>query len=342
MYVIHYLLSGFFTPVFKINALLRINMRTYLSIPYAEKEEAKRFGARWDPDKKLWYSPDGRNELIERWPLNEVEPIKTLIGEDRGFGGNTLFVDLVPTSCWFTNVRKCIHFTDWDRLRRFIYERANFQCECCQAKTPLDAHERWHFDEKRKIQKLMRIIALCKPCHEATHMGLAQIKGRGDIATQHLIKVSGMNQLEAINHIEQSFGLWRKRNLFTWNLDLTLITDSGIKLAQEFNAGERKNFAENETIDTRDRERNLNYNSNENNTITINEISIDEIKDPIKNGTTLEAHHPQRVTIYSQRTDTENTIPILDDSLKNITYKKNDSIVRKIKNFIKKFIHNNG
>lgn len=29
--------------------------RQYLNVPYAEKEEAKRQGARWDPEKKKWY-----------------------------------------------------------------------------------------------------------------------------------------------------------------------------------------------------------------------------------------------------------------------------------------------
>ena len=44
-----------------------ITMRIYLSVPYAEKEQVKKYGAKWDPEKKLWYSPDERKELIERW-----------------------------------------------------------------------------------------------------------------------------------------------------------------------------------------------------------------------------------------------------------------------------------
>ncbi len=30
-------------------------MRTDLRVPYAEKDEAKRLGARWDPARKVWY-----------------------------------------------------------------------------------------------------------------------------------------------------------------------------------------------------------------------------------------------------------------------------------------------
>ncbi len=225
-------------------------MRTYLSVTFAEKEEAKRLGARWDPKKKRWYAPSGEKQLVERWPLSD-EPIRELIGEDREFSGNQLFVDLVPRSCWFTNVRKCVHPSDWDRLRRYVYERAGNRCECCNAEGRLDAHERWYFDEESKVQKLLRIIALCEACHEVTHMGLAQIKGREEAATNHLMKVTGMDCKAAESHKNEAFDLWRSRNRFAWDLDLSIITDSGIKLAKSFVKADRKEVAEDETLQIR-------------------------------------------------------------------------------------------
>ncbi|MDY0215046.1 MAG: zincin-like metallopeptidase domain-containing protein [Bacilli bacterium] len=33
--------------------------KTFLSVPYAEKEIAKQYGAKWDKDQKLWYAPAG-------------------------------------------------------------------------------------------------------------------------------------------------------------------------------------------------------------------------------------------------------------------------------------------
>lgn len=36
------------------------------------------------------------------------------IDEDRNFGGYELYIDLIPKSCWFTNVRYCIKSNDWD------------------------------------------------------------------------------------------------------------------------------------------------------------------------------------------------------------------------------------
>lgn len=35
------------------------NNKTYLNVPYAQKDAAKALGARWDPAKKKWYVPAG-------------------------------------------------------------------------------------------------------------------------------------------------------------------------------------------------------------------------------------------------------------------------------------------
>lgn len=217
-------------------------MKTYLAVPYGEKDEAKTLGAKWDPVEKKWYAPNGEAALIQRWTLN-IEPLKELVGEDRSFSGNNLFVDLIPRTCWFTNVRTSVHSSDWDRLRNFIYTRANNQCECCHAGSPLEAHERWHYDEKNRVQKLVRLVALCRSCHEATHMGLAQIKGRDEIATQHLMKVTGMDRRTADRHIEKAFKLWAERNWINWTLDLSIITNSGIKLARQVRQEDRGRIA---------------------------------------------------------------------------------------------------
>jgi len=60
-------------------------------------------------------------------------PIPDLLpGEDRAFGAG-LFVDMIPRSCWFTNVRTCVTPQDWERLRHMITRRADRRCEACGA-----------------------------------------------------------------------------------------------------------------------------------------------------------------------------------------------------------------
>ena len=40
----------------------------FLKVPYAEKDEAKALGARWNKDRKMWYVPDGEAEApFARW-----------------------------------------------------------------------------------------------------------------------------------------------------------------------------------------------------------------------------------------------------------------------------------
>ncbi len=41
---------------------------TFLNVPYAEKDQARELGARWNPGRKRWYVPNGvALEPFERW-----------------------------------------------------------------------------------------------------------------------------------------------------------------------------------------------------------------------------------------------------------------------------------
>ncbi len=45
-----------------------MNQRTYLSVPFAEKDAAKKLGARWDMIARAWYVPDGiASDSFMRW-----------------------------------------------------------------------------------------------------------------------------------------------------------------------------------------------------------------------------------------------------------------------------------
>jgi len=42
--------------------------KTYLNVPFSQKDEAKSLGARWDPDKKKWYVPSGKDiQIFSAW-----------------------------------------------------------------------------------------------------------------------------------------------------------------------------------------------------------------------------------------------------------------------------------
>ncbi|GIG66514.1 DUF5710 domain-containing protein [Phytomonospora endophytica] len=217
--------------------------REWLDVPYAEKDQAKAVGARWDPREKRWYAPDVVTPELRRWAALPDLP-GTFPGEDRGFGAG-LFVDLVPSSCWFTNVRSCVPQRDWERIRRVVTGRAARRCEVCgEAGQRLDVHERWAYDDARRVQALRRLICLCEPCHEVTHIGLAGIRGRADAAVAHLRAVTGMSGAEADAHVEDAFAVWRRRSAHTWTLDLGMLTDVGVTVAPPPKPGERATIAE--------------------------------------------------------------------------------------------------
>jgi hypothetical protein len=47
---------------------------TFLNVPYAEKDEARALGARWNPGRKRWYVPTGVPlEPFQKW-LKEGAP----------------------------------------------------------------------------------------------------------------------------------------------------------------------------------------------------------------------------------------------------------------------------
>ncbi|RKT83174.1 hypothetical protein SAMN05421805_105348 [Saccharopolyspora antimicrobica] len=222
--------------------------RIWLDVPFAEKDEAKARGARWDPTAKRWYAPRPGIAELGRWAALPGVP-DPLPGEDRAFGSG-LFVDLVPSSCWFTNVRSCVAERDWERLRRMITGRAGQRCEICLrgedrgTRRWLEAHERWAYDDSTRTQVLRRLICVCTDCHTTTHFGLAQVRGIDDRALAHLREVTGMSALEADEHVGAAFDLWRRRSVTEWELDLSILTDAGITVTPPPTAADRAAVAE--------------------------------------------------------------------------------------------------
>jgi hypothetical protein len=213
--------------------------RLWLDVPFAEKDTAKAAGARWDPQVRRWYAP--RRELLpalDRWVLRGPQTTITslLPGEDRSFGQG-LFVDPVPSSCWFTNVRSCVEKAQWDQLRNMVYRRAENRCEACgkprgRDRERLECHERWSYDEATRTQSLRRLIALCWTCHRTTHFGYAQVTGTDDIARAHLAKVNGWSKAQVEAHIDAAAELWGQRSAHDWHLDLGILANAGIRVVR--------------------------------------------------------------------------------------------------------------
>jgi len=195
-------------------------MKIILNVPYSDKEEVKEFGAKWDGNIRRWYfDQTEKNKLpqeLEKWVLKIKE-------------GAFLYVDLIPLSSWFVNIRSEVKVSEWNKIRKEIYKRDNNSCIICGgkgSKHPVEAHERWEYNKDTKIQKLIGIESLCPSCHEVTHIGLASIRGRMEIAVEHLKMVNKWSSEEANKHIEQKAEEWEKRSKIDWKVNLSYMIDN--------------------------------------------------------------------------------------------------------------------
>ena len=204
-------------------------MVIYLNIPYSSRKIAKEYGAIWDKHCKRWFCEDENNELCK---LYDIYKNIEIIGEDRTVGGNELFIDMIPKTSYFKNVRSIFKESDWNLIRHHIYARTGHKCECCGVKRfkYLEAHERWIFNFESQTQKLIRIIALCRLCHQATHYGHSKITKEISKINLHLMKVKGINEEQLNLHIKEAYDIWKKRNEIKWNIDISIITNSGFQI----------------------------------------------------------------------------------------------------------------
>ncbi len=127
-----------------------------------------------------------------------------------------------------------------------VTARCGQRCEICgvgedrSAKTWLEVHERWAYDEDAHRQVLKRLICLCTDCHHVTHYGhSAKVLGIEDEMFSHLVEVTKMTAGEADDHVETAFALSRQRSQSTWCLDLSMLTDAGIVVVTPPGASER-------------------------------------------------------------------------------------------------------
>lgn len=205
----------------------------WLDVPFEEKDRAKALGASWDAAERSWYAPRPDTAALAAWArLPELLP-----GEDRSLGQG-LFVDPIPETSWYVNVRSAVGIRDWYRIRQMVYRRAGHRCEACgcqpdQAARPLmEAHERFTYNHVAGVQKLRRLICLCSACHSTTHFGLANLRGEAEAALGHLQLVTGMTRGQAEMHVAQAFEMWELRSRITWAVDLSVISDAGIRVRQ--------------------------------------------------------------------------------------------------------------
>ncbi len=135
--------------------------------------------------------------------------------------------ELVPDSCWYSNLRSLLSPAQWDAVRKRAYARAGGRCMICGAPSKrLDAHEEWEYDEVNAVQRLKRIVAVCPACHAVIHIGRTQLKGDARAAEEHFIKVNGCTYAQMRAALGRANEDHRRRNLVPeWKLDISALAD---------------------------------------------------------------------------------------------------------------------
>ncbi len=142
-------------------------------------------------------------------------------------GGYKLNFELVPDSCWRSNLRSLLKPSAWDILRKRAYAKSGGRCMICSAPVKrLEAHEQWEYLEDKKVQRLKSIIAVCHACHSVIHIGYTQLNGNEEAAAKHFMKVNGCTYAEYRRALGQANADHRRRNLVDeWQLDLTYLEE---------------------------------------------------------------------------------------------------------------------
>lgn len=135
-----------------------------------------------------------------------------------------LKIELVPTTAWYSNLRKKISQEKWDIIRKESYADADHKCSICKAKIKLNCHEIWEYNDKNHIQTLKGFIALCDKCHGIKHLGFAgteDYKGPPmDELIDHFMKVNKVSKRAFEMHKKKSFLIHNKRSQHEWRTDL--------------------------------------------------------------------------------------------------------------------------
>lgn len=163
-----------------------------------------------------------------------------------------LTVELVPSTCWFSNVRSTVKPAEWDKIRKLSYEKAGHKCEICNGsgknqgyKHHVECHEIWDYNDKTRVQKLLGLISLCPKCHQVKHIGRTTAIGLQAQAFQHLESVNGWDHFDVVSHLAEAFKEHEERSKHEWKLDLSILSKEPYNVT--IKEGERK-FTKNKYV----------------------------------------------------------------------------------------------
>lgn len=141
-----------------------------------------------------------------------------------------LTCELVPRSTWAKNIRSLMPKELWDVVRKKAYRHAHYRCEICSGRGPqwpVECHEKWEYNERTKVQSLVKLVALCPSCHSVKHWGFSRINGKEAECREHIAFVNGWTKEQIDVHIEEVFQQWKALSRIRWEIDMSALTRYG-------------------------------------------------------------------------------------------------------------------
>ena len=145
----------------------------------------------------------------------------------------------MPLTCWYSNVRNNVSHTVWRAIARQVASEYNNRCGVCGGRGdrhPVECHEEWSYKhgvsdtgEKRYVQTLEGMIALCPMCHKVKHIGFAHEQGLLHEAIGQLMFVNQWDEDQVSSYLRLVWETWHARNEVIWDLDISALSRYGVR-----------------------------------------------------------------------------------------------------------------
>jgi hypothetical protein len=152
-----------------------------------------------------------KREESEKLALDErLRAIKRIVGFKLG-------IELIPSTCFYSNLRNRVTKEVWDKIRKKTYSNDNNLCSVCGRVGELHCHEVWVYDDDLHIQKLSSLVALCKMCHMVKHIGYY---GESYALLNHFMNVNRCSSNDFWLANSLAWEIWEDRSSHEWVQDL--------------------------------------------------------------------------------------------------------------------------
>ena len=145
---------------------------------------------------------------------------------------NKVLLELIPKTCFYSNVRTLLPTKYWNLLRKESYRLADNKCEICKQtgkeqgyRHNVECHEIWEYNDELKVQKLLGLISLCPKCHQVKHFGRATAIGKQAEVLKHMEDVNSWTHKQCVDHLAETTIIHKERSKYKWRLDLGILTE---------------------------------------------------------------------------------------------------------------------